>query len=98
MKHTDRSILSVFEEATKTKDGSERKRSPLNTLWPLWCTDYRPTLGPNLWALYNVMTHWSTHCQQSTKVSSETVQSLQIKSGDKVKKMISGNKMFKIAA
>ena len=98
VKHTDRSILSVFEEATKTKDGSERRRSPRNTLWTLWCTDYRPTLGPNLWALYNVMTHWSTHCQQSTKVSSETVQSLQIKSGDKVKKMISNNKIFKIAA
>jgi len=91
-------LYGVIQEAIQTKKGNTRTNSPLNTLWTLWKQDYKPILGDNLWALYNVLTDWSTKHQSPRKESGATVTSLQTQAFEKVRKVITTDNIFKIAA
>ena len=92
-------LYSVIQEAIQTKKGNTRANSPLNTLWTLWKQDYKPILGDNLWALYNVLTDWSTkHQAPRSEKSGSTVTSLQTKAFEKVRKVITTDVAFRLAA
>jgi len=91
-------MYEVLRDATKNKNGDERKHSPLATLWTLWKTEYKPSLGGNLWSLYNVLTDWSTKCQAPSSNSPATVTSLQTETLGRVRKVITTNNVFRLAA
>tara|TARA_R100001369_G_scaffold89059_1_gene126298 strand:+ start:4389 stop:5396 length:1008 start_codon:yes stop_codon:yes gene_type:complete len=93
------SILETLEEATQNKDGSSRVNSSLATLWNLWKSEYKPSLGSNLWSLYNVMTDWSTKGQEVTrKNTGNTVTSLQTQASERIRKIIQTDNTFRLAA
>ena len=91
-------LYGVIQESIQTKKGNTRANSPLNTLWTLWKQDYKPILGDNLWALYNVLTDWSTKHQHPRKDTGATVTSLQTKASEKVRKIINTDNIFRLAA
>ena len=91
-------MYEVLRDATKNKNGDERRHSPLATLWTLWKTEYKPSLGGNLWSLYNVLTDWSTKCQAPSSSSPATVTSLQTEALGRVRKVITTNNVFRLAA
>ena len=92
-------LYGVLQEAIQTKKGNTRANSPLNTLWTLWKQDYKPILGDNLWALYNVLTDWSTkHQSPRSEGAGSTVTSLQTKAFEKVRKVITTDMAFRLAA
>ena len=91
-----KSIAETLDEATKNKDGQSRVNSPLNTLWNTYVHEYRPTLGSNLWALYNTMTDWTTHNINSRKGTD--IHHLRSTKMDDVRKLVIHNPVFKLAA
>jgi len=96
---TASNILEMLDKATKTKNGHERKKSSLKTLWNLYKQEYSPSLGSNLLALYNTMTDWSTHHQNMRESKSpHTISSLQVQASEKVRKVIQTQPVFRIAA
>ena len=89
-------IVETLDEATRNKDGSTRSNSPLSTLWNLYIHEYRPTLGSNLWALYNTMTDWTTNHLNTRKDGG--VHHLRATKMEEVRKLVNHNPVFKLAA
>ena len=90
------SIAETLDEATRNKDGATRANSPLSTLWNLYIHEYRPTLGNNLWALYNTMTDWTTNHLNTRKDGG--VHHLRATKMEEVRKLVNNNSVFKLAA
>ena len=96
--NSDNFVLNTVHDATHTKNFHPRKKSSLRTLWNLYKQDYAPSLGNNVLALYNTMTDWSTHHQTASKNTRHSVSSLQIQAGEKVRKIIQTQPIFRLAA
>ena len=90
------SIAETLDVATKNQDGSTRANSPLSTLWNLYIHEYRPSLGSNLWALYNTMTDWTSNHLTTKKDNS--VHHLRATKMEDVRKLVTHNPVFKLAA
>ena len=65
-----------------------------------YTSDYAPRLGHNLWAVYNVLTDWSSHYGPSPTKAKPVVDMPMVnyKNSEKVREVISTNSLFKIAA
>ena len=90
------SIAETLDVATKNQDGSTRANSPLSTLWNLYIHEYSPSLGSNLWALYNTMTDWTSNHLSTRKDGS--IHHLRATKMEDVRKLVTHNPVFKLAA
>lgn len=89
-----KSVIESLEENTHNKNGSVRKDSSLASIWNIYSTVYAPSMGHNLWSLYNSLTDWATHHQTVRK---DTVTSLPVKSVtalDNVRRVINISRPF----
>lgn len=91
-------IKSIFAAAIGGDPLDEKTWNNKNyiQLWRLYRDTYVPRQGGNLWAVYNALTHWATHCQPSRKGSS--VISLQNRRANKVSEVISNDRLFRKVA
>src|SRR5210317_58734 len=91
-------IKSIFAAAIGGDPLDEKTWNNKNyiQLWRLYRDTYVPRQGGNLWAVYNALTDWATHCQPSRKGSS--VISLQNRRANKVSEVISNDRLFRKVA
>jgi len=91
-------IKSIFAATINGDPLDEKTGNNKNyiQLWKLYKDVYKPRQGANLWAVYNALTHWATHCQPSRKSSS--IISLQNRRANKVSEVISNDHLFRKAA
>jgi hypothetical protein len=76
------SLQEIFSSKTwlngRTKD--------IKFLWNQYINKEVPALGSNEWAVYNAMTHWSTHAEGNTKSSIKNIASTRIDRRDSIRK------------
>ena len=76
------SLQEIFSSKTwlngRTKD--------IKFLWTQYVNKEVPALGANEWAVYNAMTHWSTHAEGNTKSSIKNIASTRIDRRDSIRK------------
>ena len=65
-------------------------------IWNLYIHEYRPSLGSNLWALYNTMTDWTSNHLNTKKDGS--IHHLRATKMEDVRKLVTHNPVFKLAA
>jgi hypothetical protein len=65
-------------------------------MWNRWTEHYRHALGHNRWAVYNVMTDWSTHAPAAARQSQANIASISYKRSEAVRETIINS--FKEAA
>lgn len=81
---------------TQIFDGLPRFNSALNYLWLKW-GEYKTRLGKNKWALYNVLTDWSTHAPASRSASELNIASVRQKRQETVRKTVRSDVFQKAA-
>ena len=76
------SLQEIFSSKTwlngRTKD--------IKFLWNQYINKEVPALGSNEWAVYNAMTHWSTHAEGNTKSSIKNIASTRIDRRESIRK------------
>lgn len=54
----------------------KRKNHNLEYVWNVYKNKYKPTLGSNLWSVYNALTDWSTHANATTSRGKANIASI----------------------
>ena len=87
-------INTIFAEAVGMSYMDENIHNNRNYiyLWRVFTETYSKRQGNNLWAVYNALTDWATHCQPARKGAS--VVSLRNRRANKVSKVISNSRLF----
>ena len=90
---TNREAFNIFAMASKCKfvlskptmSVTELMEEPevyrnrsLQYLWNQYTTDEQKTLGSTHWAVYNAMTHWSTHMKVERKTAKNSIVSARV--------------------
>jgi len=97
---TNREAFNIFAMASKCKfvlskptmSVTELMEEPevyrnrsLQYLWNQYTTDEQKTLGSTHWAVYNAMTHWSTHAPAAKKTAEGNILAIKAKRIDLVR-------------
>ena len=97
---TNREAFNIFAMASKCKfvlskptmSVTELMEEPevyrnrsLQYLWNQYTTDEQKTLGSTHWAVYNAMTHWSTHAPASQKTAQGNILAIKAKRVESVR-------------
>ena len=61
------------------------KNRALSYLWTQYTTDEQKHLGSTHWAVYNAMTHWSTHAPAAKKTAEGNILAIKAKRTDLVR-------------
>tara|TARA_X000001382_G_scaffold97872_1_gene72201 strand:+ start:587 stop:1549 length:963 start_codon:yes stop_codon:yes gene_type:complete len=75
-----------LEEIFSSKTWINGRTKDIKFLWTQYVNKEVPALGANEWAVYNAMTHWSTHAEGNTKSSIKNIASTRIDRRDSIRK------------
>ena len=91
-------INDIFSAATGMNPSEDKRFNNKNfiQLNKLYRDSYSQKQGHNLWAVYNSLTHWATHCQ-STRKGSSTI-AMKNRRANKVSEVISNDRLFREVA
>ena len=64
----------------------KRKNHNLEYVWNVYKNKYKPTLGSNLWSVYNALTDWSTHANATTSRGKANIASIRNNRQNSVRK------------
>ena len=78
--------LMSLNEILASKKYQDGKTKDIKFLWNQYISKEAPVLGCNHWAVYNAMTHWSTHADGNTENSKKNIASTRIDRRDNVRK------------
>ena len=92
------SVIKALEEHTHNKDGSIRKGSSLASIWNIYSTVYVPSMGRNLWSLYNSLTDWASHHQTTRKDNVSNIAVKSVNAFDNIRRVINTSRPFRLAA
>ena len=67
-----------------------KRNKTLMNLWDHYVTDERKSLGSNLWAVYNTLTHWATHAPAGKKTAQNNISAIKVRRQDKVREVFKG--------
>ena len=94
---SDRKALGIFADAAGCSIVAESRDVPLGDLlakiknkslkymWNQYIVNEKQVLGDNEWAVYNALTHWSTHAPVGTKTDSNSVLSIKTRQQESVR-------------
>jgi len=66
------------------------RNKTLVKLWNHYVTEERKSLGSNLWAVYNTLTHWATHAPAGKKTAQHNISAIKVRRQDKVREVFKG--------
>ena len=75
-----------LEEIFSSKTWLNGRTKDIKFLWNQYINKEAPTLGSNEWAVYNAMTHWSTHAEGNTEKSKTNIASTRKDRRDSIRK------------
>ena len=78
--------LMSLNEILASKKYQDGKTKDIKFLWNQYINHEQRVLGSNHWAVYNAMTHWSTHAEGNTENSKKNIASTRIDRRDNVRK------------
>ena len=77
-------VSSVLEEREVSRNKT------LIKLWNHYATEESKSLGSNLWAVYNTLTHWATHAPAGKKTAQHNIAAIKVRRQDKVREVFKG--------
>ena len=78
--------VMTLQEIFSSKTWLNGRTKDIKFLWNQYINKEVPALGSNEWAVYNAMTHWSTHAEGNTKSSIKNIASTRIDRRESIRK------------
>ncbi len=75
----------------------KRKNHNLEYVWNVYKNKYKPTLGSNLWSVYNALTDWSTHADATTTRGKVNIASIKNNRQNLIRKAFKNNNLLEVA-